>query len=610
MVIIMLPVILAASLLAATASGAPSSRLCAKTYDYIVVGGGTAGLALSTRLSQGLPNATVLVIEAGPAGLGDERIEIPGRRGSTFGSAYDWNLTTVPQAGSNGRVWTQTRGHVLGGSSALNLFSYDRASAHEYDGWEELGNPGWNWNSMRDAMIKSENFTSANTEYYTGSEGVGDSGPIKALINRLIPEHQAPLFPVMNSLGIETNLESLNGNVLGVLYSPNSIEPTHYNRSYSANSYLPLASTNHYVLTESKVAKVNLEPAPEGGNRRATGVTLLNGRVLLARREVIVSGGSLLSPAILENSGIGKADVLSAAGIEQLVDLPGVGENLQDHVRIQSSYELKENFTGYDRLKYDTAYAAEQLRLWWEGKTSMYGYSGSGYTFTNWNQALGDEGEADLIALARDAVGASSHPVERKKLEWLNDTSVPQLEILFSDGYTGVKGYPTSGSAGYGKDYFTLIAAVMHPLSRGNVHINPANPLGPPLIDPKYLSHEYDLHAAIQAIKKCRQVALTEPLRSTWVSEYEPGLNTTSDAQWREFALKTTLSIYHPVGTCAMLPKADDGVVDPSLKVYGTTNLRVVDASIMPVLISAHIQTAVYGIAERAAEIIIQEATT
>ncbi|TDZ16164.1 Dehydrogenase citC [Colletotrichum orbiculare MAFF 240422] len=514
------------------ASAAPSQPT-AKTYNYIVVGGGTAGLALSARLSQGLKNATILVIEAGEAGLEDERIEIPGCRGSTFGPKYEWNLTTVPQEGTDGRVWVQTRGHVLGCSSALNLFSYDRASAHEYDGWEELGNPGWNWDSMRAAMMKSENFTSANSQFYTGSEGVGTSGPVKALINRLLPAHQAPYFSVMINMGTETNLEFLNGNPLGVLYSPNSLDPTHYSRSYSANA------------------------------------------------------GGLLSPSILENSGIGRADVLAAAGTTQLVDLPGVGENLQDHVRIQSSYELKKNYTGCDRLKYDTAYAAEQLQLWWEGKTSMYGYSGSGYTFANGNQALGDDGEERLVALAHEAIGATDHPVELKKLQWLNDTTVP---------------------TGYGKDYFTLIAAVMHPLSRGNKHVNASNPSGHPLIDPRYLSHEYDLRAAIEAIKKCRAVALSEPSRSTWGSEYEPGLDVATDAQWREFALETTLSIYHPVGSCAMLPREDGGVVDPTLKVYGATNLRVVDASIIPVLISAHIQTAVYGIAERAAETIIKEA--
>ncbi len=175
-----------------------------------------------------------------------------------------------------------------------------------------------------------------------------------------------------------------------------------------------------------------------------------------------------------------------------------------------------------------------------------------------------------------------------------------------SDGYTGVKGYPAVNTTLYGKGFFSLIAAIMHPFSRGTVHINASNPLGKPLIDPRYLSNEYDLQAAIAAIKKCRQIALTPPIRDVWVSEYEPGLNNVNtDAEWRDFVLNTALTIYHPVGTCSMLPKRDGGVVDSKLKVYGTENLRVVDASIIPVLISAHMQTAVYGIAEMAAEIII-----
>jgi choline dehydrogenase-like flavoprotein len=197
----------------------------------------------------------------------------------------------------------------------------------------------------------------------------------------------------------------------------------------------------------------------------------------------------------------------------------------------------------------------------------------------------------------------------KKHLEWMSDPTVSQLETIFSDGYTGVKGYPAVGTPLYGKDFFSLIAAIMHPLSRGSVHINPTNPQGNPIIDPNYLGNEYDIQAAIAAVKKNRQIALTPPLRDIWVDEYEPGLNNVNtDAEWRDFVLNTTLSIYHPCGTCAMLPKKDGGVVDSKLKVYGTTNLRVVDASIMPVLISAHLQTAVYGIAEMAAKFIIEAA--
>jgi len=206
-------------------------------------------------------------------------------------------------------------------------------------------------------------------------------------------------------------------------------------------------------------------------------------------------------------------------------------------------------------------------------------------------------------------VKSSRYPANEKKLEWLSDQTVPQLEVIMSDGYLGVKGYPPRDSALYGKKFFALIAAVMHPLARGTVHINTSSPLGKPVIDPRYLSNEHDIRAAIEGIKKCRQIALTPPLRDVWVSEYEPSFETVkTDADWREYVLNATLSIYHPVGTCSMLPKKKGGVVNSQLKVYGTTNLRVVDVSIVPVLISGHTQTAAYGIGEIAADIIIRAA--
>jgi choline dehydrogenase-like flavoprotein len=331
---------------------------------------------------------------------------------------------------------------------------------------------------------------------------------------------------------------------------------------------------------------------------------LANGTVINATQEVILSAGSFLSPGLLEMSGIGNKTILAAAGIKQLIDLPGVGENLQDHIRIQTSYQVKENYTSFDILRYNTTYATEQLQLWIDGKYSIYDYTGSAYTFMTWKQAIGND--STLRALAKAAVGSSKHPADTKKLEWMSDHTIPQLEVIMSDGYTGVKGYPANGTTLFGKGFFSLLAAVVHPFSRGTVHINASDPLGKPIIDPNYLSNDYDLQAAIAATKKCRQIALTPPLRDVWDSEYEPGLdNVNTDAEWKDFVLNTTLTIYHPVGTCAMLPRKDGGVVDAKLKVYGTRNLRVVDASIMPVLISAHLQTAVYGIAEMAADIII-----
>ncbi|SCV51805.1 related to alcohol oxidase [Fusarium fujikuroi] len=587
--------------LAAAAVAAPSKD----TYDYIVVGGGTAGVAVAARLSEGLPYANILLIEAGPAVDDEPKINIPGMKGSTLGTKYDWNFTTVPQASANNRVWPINRGKVLGGSSALNLMTYDRAAVAEYDVWEALGNPGWNWKTMIRAMMKSETFTGKNTATY-GSKGVGDSGPVKAVVNRIIPKHQESWIPTLNKLGVRKNLESLGGNPLGVMYQPSSIDPSNYNRSYSANAYTEISGSNLEILADTTVAKINVSGPAAKKKAIATGVTLQDGTYVKARREVILSAGSIQSPGLLEQSGIGSKSVLSAAGIKQIVDLPGVGENLQDHLRVMTSYQLKPQFLSFDALRSNTTFAAEQLALWNAGKRSLYDYTGSAYTFSTWKQALGND--ANLVSLAKDAAGKDASKVDKKKLDFLKDSSVPQVEVIFSDGYTGVKGYPAATSPLFGKGFVTLIGVVMHPLSRGSVHINPSDPAGKPTINPNYLSNSHDVEAVLQTVKYNRKIANTEPMRSIWEDEYEPGLDVKTDAQIKDYVLRTTLSIFHPSGTCAMLPKADGGVVDAKLKVYGIENLRVVDASVIPLLISAHIQTAVYGIAEIAAELIIKDA--
>lgn len=548
-----------------------------------------------------MPNKTILVIEAGVYAPDEEAINVPGKKGSTIGTSYDWQFSTVPQESVNNRSFSVPRGKVLGGTSAMNLMSYDRASAEEYDAWEDLGNAGWDWNTMIAAMKKSETFH--NKGYYEpASTGVGTSGPINAVINRIEPEHQWTWIPTLQNLaGLPENTDSLAGNPLGVMKQPSNVNPAIYNRSYSANAYLPLARPNLEVMTETVVTKVNLKNS--GHAKKATGVTLSDGSVIRAKNEVIISAGSIQSPGLLELSGIGQPSVLSAAGINCKIALPGVGENYQDHMRIQAAYQLQPNFPGFDKLKYDAAFAAQEIAAWRAGNVSLYDYTASGFTFLTWNQTTGDD--ASLMALAQAAIGNSNHSVDQQKLAFLSSANVPQLEVIFSDGYTGSKGYPALGTALYGENFFSLIAAIMHPLSRGNVHINPSDPTGKPLINPNFMSNAYDVEALKTAIRFVRQIANTSPMSDVWVSEYEPGTDTQTEKEWEMYVKASAQSIYHPVGTCAMLPLADGGVVDNELIVYGTKNLRVVDASIMPILISAHIQTAVYGIAERAAEIIM-----
>jgi len=571
-------------------------------YDFIIIGGGTAGIALATRLSQGLPHSNILVVEAGPFALDELGINVPGRKGSTLGTKYDWNFTTIPQPHLNGRVLPISRGKVVGGSSAINLMVWDRGAAAEYDQWEEVGNPGWNWGSMLKAMTKSENYTGPPLRPTAGS-----NGPVNSLVNRFQPAYQDAWIPaVTNSFNISENHDSLDGNLIGVTFQPTNINPsTHYNRSYSAVAYLPLANANLKVLAETQVAKINFKPHQNSHKQRAISITLANGTTLSARKEIILSAGAVQTPQLLELSGIGQPFILRAANITPIIPLLGVGENYQDHPRVQISYRLKPSYTSSDILKYDTPFATSEFSKWLSGQKSWYDDRRGPFIFANWNQITPNA--PALVKLAHANVGKSPDIGHQKKLEQLSNPFIPQVEIILADGYTGRNGYPAPNSSHYGDDFVTFIIILLHPLSRGSIHLNASNPAGKPIIDPHFLEYEYDIQAFIEAAKFTRRLAAAEPLRSLWEGEHEPAaaVQSDNDAQWREWVRENMFTVCHPSGTVPMLPLAKGGVVDSKLVVYGTENLRVVDWGLMPVQISGHPQTAVYGIAERAAEIVI-----
>lgn len=199
----------------------------------VIVGGGTAGAALATRLSQRLPNSTVLLIEAGPAAGSAEDINVPGLRGTAVNTIYDWNFTSLPQPATNNRSWAVPRGHVLGGSSALNYLAWTKASAAEYDSWETLGNPGWNWSTMNDHMMRAETFTpsTATDGFVYVSADDGTFGPIQTLVDRLTPKFEPYWFPTMENLGIQKNPNPAGGDLSGASQNPTSIASNTYMRS-------------------------------------------------------------------------------------------------------------------------------------------------------------------------------------------------------------------------------------------------------------------------------------------------------------------------------------------------------------------------------------------
>lgn len=259
--------------------------------------------------------------------------------GSIQGTSYDWNFTTTEQPFVDERQIPISRGKLLGGSSAMNYLIWNRASSAEYDVWESLGNPGWNWDSVLAGMIKSENFTGLNSSDY-GHIGRGVKGPISNVISRYRPEQELAWVPTLRQLGIPQNLESLGGEPLGAMLQPGNYNPDNYTRSYSANAYIPHAGWNLHILLSTRVAKINFAPQSQRSVKRdsqvgappgvvAAGVTLQNGTVIQARKEVILSAGAIQSPGLLELSGIGKKSVLESAGIKPILDLSGVGENFQ-----------------------------------------------------------------------------------------------------------------------------------------------------------------------------------------------------------------------------------------------------------------------------------------
>jgi choline dehydrogenase-like flavoprotein len=474
--------------------------------------------------------------------------------------------------------------------------TWDRTSIAELDAWEKLGNVGWNWKNLYASMLKVETFLPSPAY---GTEGVGKTGPIRTLINRIFPQHQSTWIPTLNNLGLPTNKQSLNGKPIGVSTQPSNVSPD-YVRSY-APEYLKLAKKNLVLKLDTRVAKVNFK------GKTATGVTLENGTVITARREVILSAGSFQTPGLLELSGIGNATILKSLGIPVVKSLPSVGENLQDHIRIQSTYQLKPEYPSFDALKNSTR-AAIELALYNAGQISLYDYTASGYAYFPWSTV--SNVTADSLRALVEGDQSLTSAVDKVKKSYFSpalSATVPQLEVIFSDGYTGLKGYPAATSPLFGIGTFALIGVVQHPLSKGNVHISSSQISDKPLINPNYLSHPYDLQAATNLAKFLRKIASSKPMSDIWTEEYEPGTAVQTDEDWKNFALANTLSIYHPIGTAAMLPEKDGGVVDSNLKVYGTSGLRAVDASIIPLLPSAHIQTLVYGIAERAAELIIKD---
>lgn len=524
--------------------------------DYIVVGAGSAGCVLANRLSED-PKVSVLLLEAG----GEDRnpwIHIPvGYFKTMHNPALDWCYQTEPDPGIANRQLQWPRGKVLGGSSSLNGLLYIRGQQEDYDRWAELGNRGWGFKDVLPYFKKSEDQERGADEYH----GVG--GPLKVSnlrLRRPIAEH---FIKAAQDIGIPFNAD-VNGAVQeGVGY----FQQTAFNglRWSTAKGFLKPARkrSNLMVKTRCQTSRVLLE------GLRATGVEYLhNGQVLQARarREVILSAGAIGSPQILQCSGLGPQALLQKVGVPLVKNLPGVGQNLQDHLQVRLVFKTRER-TLNDEVN-------NPLQKFWIGL----------------QYALSRTGPLTLAASQVAIFTRSSPEVARPDIQF-------HMQPLSAD---------KPGEGAHKFSAFTSSVCQLRPYSRGHIEIRSPNCLDYPAIHPNYLSDERDHPVIVGGVKVARRIAQAPSLAPHIVSEFVPGSQYQSDAELLQAARQFSQTIYHPAGTCKM---GNDpmAVVDDRLRVRGVQGLRVVDASIMPEIVSGNTNAPVIMIAEKAADMILED---
>ncbi|KAF8313119.1 alcohol oxidase [Clavulina sp. PMI_390] len=591
-------------------------------FDYVVIGGGTAGLVVAARLSED-PNVTVGVLEAGSYHVNDPLIDVPGYRGRALGNDnYDWAYLTVPQRHLNNRVLALPRGKMLGGTSALNFMSMGRTSKEEYDAFESVGNPGWNWESLLEYFKKSETVHPADKDVHSERHNAvfdpsvhGTNGPIHKSFGGWVSDIRVPFFDALEEFGVHRNPDAASGFVPGSYPTLSAVDPATAKRSSTASGYYaPNASRpNLVVLTSSNATKMILTGTGEPYTISGVEFSISRSNQVYevkVKREVILSAGAFGTPQLLELSGFGRKTVLDKVGIEVKVELPGVGENLQDHLLIPSLYEISDKIATLDVLR-DVSRRDAEIRLYEEAAKGIYSCNHGALAFLPASKAVPPSEIDRMKKEIHDTSGLDMNgsQIRQKALleAWLDDERHPQIEMISSPGF-----FPWPGKTPRpGAHYHTIFVGLLHPVSRGSVHIGSTSPLDKPVVDPNYFSSNFDRDLLVHALRFVKKLQDTEPLKSLMVSYVEPawkGEDASEDAgvsddELREYIKNGVETINHPIGTAAMFPREEGGVVDAKLKVYGTTNLRVIDASVIPFHIAAHPVATIIAMAEKAADI-------
>ncbi|KAI7243926.1 GMC oxidoreductase [Hortaea werneckii] len=576
-----------------TAHGSPTTRFAPHAivhhhpshlhpeYDYVNIGGGTSGLTVANRLTED-PRVSVLVIEYGYLDNEEAGTTLPGL---PVPDKYVRTEESVPQIGLNGRT---------------RMF-FNRGSAEDYDSWEELGNPGWGWKDLLPYFKKSETFTPPSLQIANEYADIispdlaphGTNGPVGSSF----PNFQWPIaknfFQGWNAIGLLTQPQPNAGDANGVIYGPLSLNAKNQSRSSASRAYYrPIARErgNLHLIVGHAASKIHFD------RFTARSVDFIRSNTTIES-----SKNPNQTPQILQLSGIGPGNLLEELGIETIVDLPGVGSNFQDQPTMFMQYTYSNYpYPSPEWLTTNETWTNEQLSLYYHNRTGPMTVPFFSGTLVAYLPLQNMTDESDRILHTASRVNTSS------LLPINSDSTVlagyhAQTQILldrYRSAHTTVQEVAFGGSG-------SVPVALLKPLSRGSIQINTTDPSKTPLVDFGTFSHPTDLEIAVEAIKKTREFMSSVPMQETGATEIIRGANVTSDdeiaAAIRNFARSTW---QHPTSSCSMMRRELGGVVDPSLKVYGVQGLRVVDASIMPLIIGSHTSSTVYAVAEKAADII------